>query len=150
MSFAAELKRRNIHRTAAAYLFIGWLTIEIAGLMLPGMGFPDSVTRALILSIFAGIVPVLLLAWQYEITPAGIVRDDGSRRHLAENTRTGRRMEQGSVVVALLVVAAVGAKRFVLPEVVETAPAPVAASAPAPAPQAAAVPRCRSIRARSR
>ena len=52
MSLVAELRRRNVFRVAAAYLVVGWLLTEVLTTILPTIGAPEWMTRAVIL-IFA-------------------------------------------------------------------------------------------------
>jgi len=78
MSLWIELKRRNVFRIAAAYVVIGWLMLQIADIVLGFTGAPDWVGKALIALLVLGFVPVLALAWVFEVGPHGIRVDDGS------------------------------------------------------------------------
>ena len=50
MSLFTELKRRNVLRVAAAYLVVGWLLTEVLTTILPTLGAPNWVAKAVILS----------------------------------------------------------------------------------------------------
>ncbi|MDX1507737.1 MAG: tetratricopeptide repeat protein [Woeseiaceae bacterium] len=84
MSFVSELQRRNVFRVAAAYLVVGWLLTEVLTTLLPELGAPAWMSRAVILLFAFGFIPVVVLSWVYEITPDGIRReselDDQQRR----------------------------------------------------------------------
>lgn len=80
MSLWTELKRRNIFRVAAAYVVIGWLSLQVADIILGMVGAPDWVGKSLIALLILGFVPVLALAWVFEVGPEGIRVDDGSVR----------------------------------------------------------------------
>jgi len=77
MSLWTELKRRNVFRIAAAYVVIGWLMLQVADIVLGFTGAPDWVGKALIAFLVLGFIPVLALAWVFEVGPEGIRVDDG-------------------------------------------------------------------------
>ena len=78
MSLWTELKRRNVFRIAAAYVVIGWLMLQVADIVLGFTGAPDWVGKALIAFLVLGFIPVLALAWVFEVGPEGIRVDDGT------------------------------------------------------------------------
>ncbi|MGD9021227.1 MAG: tetratricopeptide repeat protein, partial [Lysobacterales bacterium] len=69
------LQRRNVIRVALAYLAVSWVIIEIAGVLFPVLGIPDWGARLLAIFFALGFIPALVLAWVYELTPGGLVRD---------------------------------------------------------------------------
>lgn len=75
MSILEELQRRNVLRVAAAYLVVGWLLTEVLTTILPTLGAPDWVARAVILSFAFGFIPAVGLSWVYELTPDGIKKE---------------------------------------------------------------------------
>lgn len=75
MSLFTELQRRNVLRVGAAYLVVGWLLTEVLTTILPTLGAPDWVARAVILSFAFGFVPIVVLSWIYELTPGGIMKE---------------------------------------------------------------------------
>jgi TolB-like protein/Tfp pilus assembly protein PilF len=84
----AELKRRNVFRVAAAYVVIGWLTLQVADVLLGFTGAPEWVGKSLIALLLLGFVPAMALAWVFEVGPEGIRRDDGSNaRHASPQAR---------------------------------------------------------------
>jgi hypothetical protein len=40
-SFFAELRRRRVIRVIALYAIVGWIVIEVASTVLPGLNLPD-------------------------------------------------------------------------------------------------------------
>lgn len=60
MSLFTELKRRNVFKVATAYLVVGWLLVEIATTLLPTLGAPDWVAKAIIFLFALAFVPVLV------------------------------------------------------------------------------------------
>ena len=59
MSFIAELKRRNVIRTAVAYLAAAWLLIQVFESLLPVFGWPDSSIRYVFAALAIGFDPNL-------------------------------------------------------------------------------------------
>jgi len=51
MTLVSELKRRNVHRAAAAYVALSWLLIQIAETVLPAFGFGSRPVRAVIIAL---------------------------------------------------------------------------------------------------
>lgn len=72
-SFWAELKRRKVVRVAIAYLIVGWLLIQIADVTIEPLHLPDWADTFVIWLIGLGFPVALVLAWQLDITPQGVV-----------------------------------------------------------------------------
>jgi len=150
--FWSELKRRNVLRAGLAWLALSWLLISIADLLFPYLGFPDETIRALIVGLLIALLPVLVLAWLFELTPRGLRFDRGPGVENPENRRTGRRLDQLTLVLILLALGMSAIREFVLPEGVQPEPpedvagvvapdAPPEAAAPPPAPPGPVDPR---------
>lgn len=75
-NFFAELKRRKVYRVAVAYAVLSWLLIQIATQVFPFLDIPVWVIRLVIVLLALGFPVALLLAWAYDLTPAGIKRTD--------------------------------------------------------------------------
>lgn len=107
MSLLNELRRRNVFRVAAAYLVVGWLLTEVLTTILPELGAPDWASRAVILIFAFGLIPAVVLSWFFEITPAGVRREQEVDRDHPEQRRVSRRVDQvtiGTVIVLIVVV----------------------------------------------
>ena len=74
-SLVSRLRRRGVLRVAFSYAVIAWLTLQIGDVVLEPMGAPGWVMRTLIVVVVTGFPVALLLAWYFELTPAGIERD---------------------------------------------------------------------------
>ena len=108
MSLFEELKRRNVFRVAAAYLVAGWLLTEVLTNVLPALGAPGWVSRAVTLAFAFGFLPTIVLSWIYEITPEGIKRDHEVDRDDPNIAATGNRLEYftfAAVIVGVIFVA---------------------------------------------
>ena len=74
MSFIAELKQRNVIRSAVLYGVASWLILQAADLIGSLLGLPDWTTRFVLLLLGLGFPAALVISWVYEITPEGIVK----------------------------------------------------------------------------
>jgi TolB-like protein/Flp pilus assembly protein TadD/DNA-binding winged helix-turn-helix (wHTH) protein len=75
--FIIELKRRHVFRVAGAYLIGMWVVLQVAEVTFEPLRLPDWWMTALTILAVLGLPIVLVVAWAYEITPGGIVLDDG-------------------------------------------------------------------------
>jgi len=108
MSLVAELRRRNVFRVAAAYLVVGWLLTEVLTTILPTLGAPDWMSRAVILIFAFGFVPSVVLSWFYELTPDGIKREEDLLREPASARPEARKLEYVTVVAVVVLIVFVG------------------------------------------
>jgi hypothetical protein len=92
--FFAELKRRNVYKVAVAYAVIAWLLLQGASIVLPSFEAPAWTMKVLILALAVGLPVAVVLAWAFEITPAGIVRTE----ELGPNESMVRRIALGSAL----------------------------------------------------
>ncbi len=76
--FWAELKRRRVIRVAAAYAAVGIAVGSAAELFLDNLGAPAWLLPTVLFLIILGLPVALVLAWAYERTPEGVVRDAGA------------------------------------------------------------------------
>ncbi len=77
-AFVAELRRRSVFKVAGAYLLGTWIVLQVAEVTFAPLRFPAWWMTALTILAVLGLPIVAVLAWSYEITAGGIVRDDGS------------------------------------------------------------------------
>ncbi len=76
MSLFNELRRRNVIRVALAYIAGGWLVLQVLDTLQPVLPFEEGqALRATIIVLAIGFLPALILAWKFEWTPAGLVRE---------------------------------------------------------------------------
>ena len=69
-----EARRRKVFRTAALYVLGAWAALQVAALMFPGFGIPESAIRALIWAATLGLPVAVVFGWLFEIGPGGIRR----------------------------------------------------------------------------
>ena len=108
MPFVAELRRRNVFRVAAAYLVVGWLLTEVLTTILPTIGAPEWMSRAVILIFAIGFVPAVILSWFYELTPEGVKRDHEVNRDDPVLVARARRLDQVTIGTAITLIIVVG------------------------------------------
>lgn len=114
MSFLAELKRRNVIRMAGLYLVGAWLVTQVASTVLPMFGAPDWLPRSVLILLAIGLVPTLIFAWVFELTPAGIKRDAEVKPEESIAPQTARRIDRMIIAVLLIALAYFGVDKFVL------------------------------------
>lgn len=107
MALVAELKRRNVFQVAAAYLVVGWLLTEVLTTILPTLGAPEWMSRAVILVFALGFIPAVVLSWVYELTPDGIKRDHEVQGASSVTQSRGFSYSVIGIVIALVIVIAV-------------------------------------------
>jgi len=74
--FFAELKRRHVYRAAVVYAMVAWLLTQIATQVFPFFDVPNSAVRFVIVVLVIGFPIAMLLAWLYEFTSKGFVREE--------------------------------------------------------------------------
>jgi TolB-like protein len=104
-SFFEELKRRNVFRVGAAYLVSAWLVIQLVETIFPAFGFGDGAVRLVVIVLAIGLLPVLVLAWAFELTADGVKRDAEVDRSQPGATLSRQRLNRALIV---LLVAALG------------------------------------------
>jgi len=102
MSLVVELRRRNVFRVAAAYLVVGWLLTEVLTTILPTLGAPEWVARAVILVFAFGFIPAVVLSWFYELTPDGIKKEHEVVRDESVTTQTAKKLDYVTVVAVVI------------------------------------------------
>ena len=94
--FWQELKRRHVYRVAVAYAVVGWLLIQVATQVFPIFHMPDWTAQLVVLLILVGFPIALVLAWAFDVTPAGIERTED------EGQPVLRRARHGTLSIAVL------------------------------------------------
>ncbi|NND14944.1 MAG: hypothetical protein HKN89_01320, partial [Eudoraea sp.] len=67
-----ELKRRNVLKSAIAYLVVAWLITQVVATVLPAFGAPEYLLKWSLVILALGFPVWLIFAWVYEITPEGL------------------------------------------------------------------------------
>jgi len=114
LSFLNELKRRNVLRVAAAYLVSAWLVIQVVETILPAFGFGDAAIRIVTIIFAVGLIPTLILAWAFELTPEGLKKESEVDRSQSITPYTGKKLDRLIMVVLALALGYFAFDKFVL------------------------------------
>jgi TolB-like protein/Tfp pilus assembly protein PilF len=71
-TFFEELQRRKVYRVAAAYAVVAGGIIQLASAVFPAWELPSWALRLVVVLLLAGFPIALVLAWAFDVTPAGI------------------------------------------------------------------------------
>lgn len=105
MKLFAELSRRNVIRVAIAYGVASWVLLQIVDVIAPIFELPAWAPKLIFIILAVGLVPALLFAWAFELTPDGIRKESEVDRSGSIANHTGRKLNY--IIVATLVVAVV-------------------------------------------
>ena len=73
-NFFAELRRRRVIRVVVVYVIVGWVVIEVASTMMPGLHLPAWTVTLVIALVVLGFPIAVALAWLFDLGPRGIER----------------------------------------------------------------------------
>ncbi len=76
LSFFKQLQRRKVIRVGAGYVVLAWVAIQVADTVLPALGLPDWTITLTIAIAMLGFPVAVVVAWLFEVTPAGTLRDE--------------------------------------------------------------------------
>lgn len=99
----AELSRRGVFKTLAAYAVTAWVLTEVISVIGEGFLLPPWTVAAATTVLVLGAFPVILLSWRYDVTLEGIKRDT---RSLPADVEKSARVISGLIVVVLLAITA--------------------------------------------
>jgi len=105
LSLYGELSRRNVIRVAIAYAVASWVLLQIVDVISPIFELPLWAPKLIFLILAIGLVPALIFAWAFELTPEGIKKESEVDRSGSITPHTGRKLNLiiiGSLVVAVV------------------------------------------------
>lgn len=70
-----EIKRRRVPRVVVVYVVAAWALIEASSVVFPELMLPDWSVRLVVVLAIVGFPLALVLAWAFQVTPSGLVRD---------------------------------------------------------------------------
>lgn len=103
MSLFAELKRRNVFRVTAAYVVIGWLLLQVGDVVFEALEVDASANRMLMAFVLLGLIPTILFAWAFEMTPDGIKRDRDVEPDEFQDRQKAKKLDYVTMFVLVLV-----------------------------------------------
>ena len=114
MSFFAELKRRNVLRVGAAYIVTAWLVIQVVETIFPAFGFGDAAVRYVTIAFAIGLLPALVVAWVFELTPEGLKKDAEVDHDRAFAADSAKRLDRIILVALALALGYFAFDKFIL------------------------------------
>jgi tetratricopeptide (TPR) repeat protein len=101
-SFLDELKRRKTVRGVLLYLAGAWAALQVAEVVLPAFGGPESAMRVLVLLAAAGLPVATVLSWLFDLTPEGLSRASSAADVESATEMPWVTARTGAVVVVLV------------------------------------------------
>ena len=114
MSLFNELKRRNVIRVGIAYVIGSWLLIQVTETIFPLFGFDDTPARIVVIVLAIGLIPALVFAWVFEMTPEGLKQEKDIDRSQSITPETGRKLNRTITVALVLALGYFAFDQFVL------------------------------------
>ena len=74
MSFLGEIKRRRVFQVAVVYVAVAWVLIQVVDIVNDPLGLPAGFDTVVIVLLAVGCPVAVVLAWAFDLTPAGVVR----------------------------------------------------------------------------
>jgi len=105
MNLLAEFKRRNVFRVGVAYAIVAWLVIQVVETIFPAFGIGDEAIRLTTLLLAIGLLPALVFAWMFELTPQGLQWEKQVDREQSITAYTGRKLDRVIIVMLSLALA---------------------------------------------
>lgn len=112
MPLFEEIRRRNVHRVALAYIAGAWLVLQVAETLLPAFGLKAEVLRIILIALAIGFLPALILSWKFEWTPAGFVRD--AKVPTAQRGHASKTLDKAITVFLVIAVAYFAVDKFIV------------------------------------
>jgi hypothetical protein len=93
---------------AGLYAVAAWLIVQVSGTVLSMFDAPAWLPRSIVILLMLGLVPALIFAWVFELTPEGLRREGEVPVGQSIMSETGQRMNhmiishdhRGAVVAA--------------------------------------------------
>lgn len=98
-SLLVQFYQRKVMRVALAYIVVGWIMMQVGEVTFEALNLPPWALTFLIAIVILGFPIALVLAWAYEVTPEGIVKDPSAGTRSSGALRSSRRDAVQSVAV---------------------------------------------------
>ena len=89
-----ELQRRNVIKSAIAYLVVAWLLTQVMAIIIPAFELPVSSLRVSIIVLVIVFPGWLMFSWIYEVTPDGIKKTTDDDTEESIDPATTRRLNR--------------------------------------------------------
>lgn len=101
--FFTELQNRGVIRVGGLYGALIWFLLQVADVVFPAFGIPDSIIGILLVGSLILLPFVLAFAWFFEVTDQGIQTEEEARSGSANRLLMGS--EVYFIIIALLAIA---------------------------------------------
>ena len=104
MNLFGELSRRNVFRVGIAYAVASWVVLQFVDVISQIFELPVWAPKLVLVLMVIGLVPALIFAWVFELTPEGIKKESEIDRSGSVTPQTGRKLNMviiGSLVLAV-------------------------------------------------
>ena len=101
-------------RVGAAYVVAAWLLIQVAETIFPLFGFGDTPARIVVIVLAIGLVPAMIFAWVFELTPEGLIRDTDLDRSQPGTSQSDQKLNRIIMVVLAIALGYFAFDKFVL------------------------------------
>ncbi|HEY5776225.1 MAG TPA: tetratricopeptide repeat protein [Xanthomonadales bacterium] len=105
MSFFAELKRRNVFKVGVAYAVAAWILLQMIDVVGGILALPAWVPQFMLLLLAVGLVPALIFAWAFEMTPEGVKREKDVDHSQSRAPHTGKKLNSTILFLMALAIA---------------------------------------------
>ena len=76
LNYYRKIRDRGVIKVGIAYLVAAWLVLQLADVLVPALGLPETAVSWVLAALAVGFVIALVLAWLFDITPDGLQRTD--------------------------------------------------------------------------
>ena len=107
-----ELKRRNVIKSALAYLVVAWLITQVIATVFPVFGAPNYLLKWALVILALGFPVWLIFAWVYEFTPEGIKKTVDIEPERSISNKTGTRLNKLIIISLSMAIVLLLVDRF--------------------------------------
>jgi hypothetical protein len=111
--FIAELRHRNVFRVGFAYILVAWVLLQVGEIVFGFLDVPGWAGKLLIVFLALGFPVALILAWAYQLTPQGLVRETDIDSSAPTGRRSDRRVEFTFIAILIAAALALALYRYV-------------------------------------
>jgi len=94
-----ELKRRNVFKTALAYLAVAWILLQVFSILLPMVEAPKWVLKTITLIMLIGFPCWLIFSWTYQITSDGLKKIENQNPYFSKKSK----LISGLILIAVII-----------------------------------------------
>ena len=105
MSILRELQRRNVLRVAAGYIAVSWLIVQVMDTLSEAFSLTGDHIRIAVIVLAVCFIPMMIIAWVFELTPEGLKRDADVERDTPAARKSQKRLDRIALVALAIALA---------------------------------------------